>query len=621
MGLHQRVKARPDIDGENAPTSYGSSGGLWHLLVWLFVGPPMAGVAAFAGGLLTACLVAWPLWALGEDARFTELPGPLLGGIVAAGAVVSVLALAAHLPRSLSRRVLLDEDTIVVWTALGRTTLSWSDVVRAFVTSRRTDLDDACLHVWTRWREVTIPLSKLVGQHATSREEYAAFLRDVDARLDRRGKHLERGVPTSSLTDPTTAVRYVLFWPHRRYLAWRLERAVTQPAPDHRAAPAPMAVGWLFRPAPAMALLAILAVTALVRFGTDSSWAVIGLSVAGVLFGLVVPAWNALKDRSHRLFDTGSVRPEELVGGSGLAQDLPSRLVPAPGCEVDLERGTVRRPDGRKYGFDDISVVVYGPTRAQAQSSTSADAGLPMEPWQVAVRAHGTQGVDHEIYHNASVDVIRHGDLDGGYAAFNWVLAREVARRSEAGLQLAQGRVPATQVGQPLAERLATDVVVYDPAPVRAAFGDRTPELQVVAEPDRFEAWGPLTRFPEGCATPPIYRLLGAVACLAMTPWVPPAAMLAGYFFATAGHDLIMHRHFDRPGFRMDREGVWVRGEKLSWEELEHATLLPVSPGPLLFAGPRSVLVAGYLGGTYRERAWLGCAAWRWIQDNVCEAD
>ena len=177
------------------------------------------------------------------------------------------------------------------------------------------------------------------------------------------------------------------------------------------------------------------------------------------------------------------------------------------------------------------------------------------------------------------------------------------------------------QLGQPLAQRLASDVVRYDPDSVRSGFGGREPQVHIRSTPERFEAWGPLTRLPESCATPPVYRLLLAVLCLAALPWFAPAGMIAGYLIATAGHDLIMHRHFGRPGFLMDREGVWVRGERLSWDELEHATLLPVSPGPLLFAGPRSVLVAGYLGGTYRERAWLGCAAWRWIQDNVSEVD
>jgi hypothetical protein len=602
-------------------TSWGRSGSVWQLALWALVGPPMAVVAAFAGSLLTALVVLWPHYILTADPRFWEVPPSGLMAIVAVGAGAGVVALLLHFPRTLGRRVLLSDDDLVVWTALGRTTIRWDDVVRAFVTTRRGGDSDVCLHVWTRWREVAVSSPRLVGTGPDSVGEFEAFLRDVDARLDGRGKHLEGGVPASALTHVSDAVRYALFWPHRRYLAWRLARDGDGPVADHRAAPVAMALGWVFRPAPVAAAVAILSLTALVRFGTTATWAPTALAFTGLLGLVALPAWNALKDRWHRLMETGTMRPEELVGGTGLPSDLPHRLVPAPGCEVDFEARRVRRPDGRTYSFDDISVVVYGPTRAGGVSSTSADSGLPVEPWQMAVRTLGVHGAEHEVYHNASVDVIRHGDLDGGYAAFNWVLAREVALRSEADLQLAQGRVRAGQVGRPLVERLATDVVRYDPESVRSAFGDRAPQIRIEADDEKFEAWGPLTRFPEGCATPPLYRLLIAAVCLAITPWLPPASLLAGYLIATSGHDLIMQRHFARPGFRMDKEGVWVRGERLSWEELEHATLLPVSPGPILFAGPRTVLVPGYLGGTYRERAWLGCAAWRWIQDHVCEVD
>lgn len=599
--------------------SWGTAGSVWQLVLWALVGPPMAAVAAFAGGVAAAIGVLWPLWVLGEDPRFVTVPPEVKAGIAVVGALAGVAALLTYLPRSLSRRVLLSDADVVVWTALGRTTLVWDDVLRAFVTTRRGDRG-ACLHLWTRWREVTVPAHRLVGDGPHCAAQFADFLRDVGARLDRRGKHLEGGVPAGALTNPANAVRYALFWPHRRYLAWQLSRSHAGPV-DHRRAPAAMALGWLFRPAPVAAVLTLLGVTTVVRFGTHASWAPATLGVVGLLAALALPAWNALKDRGHRLFESSSVRPEELVGGTGLPTELPARLVPAPGCEVDLEARTLRRPDGRKFPFDDVSVVVYGPTRAGAASSTSADAGLPVEPWQMAVRTHGLHGAEHEIYHNASVDVIRHGDLDGGYAAFNWVLAREVALRSQADLQLAQGRIAAAQVGTTLVQRLGADVVRYDPEPVRAAFGDRTPQIHIRSDADHFEVWGPLTRFPESCATPPVYRLACSALCLLALPWFPPAGMMAGYLLATAGHDLIMHRHFARPGFRMDRQGVWVRGDHLSWAQLEHATLLPVSPGPLLFAGPRKVLVAGFLGGTYRERAWLGCAAWRWIQDHVSEAD
>jgi hypothetical protein len=172
-----------------------------------------------------------------------------------------------------------------------------------------------------------------------------------------------------------------------------------------------------------------------------------------------------------------------------------------------------------------------------------------------------------------------------------------------------------------LVERLAEDVVRYDPVTARSVLGDRAPSLKIEATDDHFVAWGPLTRFPESCASPPIYRLSLAALSLISLPFFPPGGMIAGYLIASAGHDLIMHQHFRQTGFRMDRDGVWVRGKCLTWDELEHATLMPVCAGPLFFAGDRHVLVTGYMGGTYGERAWLGCAAWRWIQDNICEID
>ncbi len=622
--MHLRVSSDETQSGSGrdaSVTSWGQSGSAWRLIMWLVVGPPMAMVAAFAGALVTALVVLWPLYILGADGRFAQASPELLFAVTVLGSVLAVVALVLHLPRTLTRRVLLSDETLSMWSAAGRKTVPWAEVVRAFVTTTRGAEGSACLHLWTRWREVAIPASKLVGEGPDSAAEFAAFVRDVDARLDLHGKHLECGVPASAVTHTADAVRYALFWPHRRYLARRLAGAADAKIVDHRNAPVAMAFGWLLRPAPMAAALTVVAATAVVRFATTATWAPTALAALGLGALVGLPAWNALKDRWHRLIDGGTMRPEELVGGSGLPVELPPRLIPAPGCEVDFDGRSVRRPDGRRFHFDDIAMVVYGPTRAHGSSSTSADAGLPVEPWQVAVRTLGVHGAEHEVYHNASVDVIRHGDLDGGYAAFNWVLAREVAVRAGAGLQLAQGRVAAEQVGKSLVERLASDVVRYDPRPVRAAFGDRQPEIRVKSDEDVFEAWGPLTRFPEGCATPPLYRLASAAVCLALTPWLPPLGMVAAYLFVTCGHDLIMQQHFLRPGFRMDREGVWVRGEKLGWDELEHATLLPVSPGPLLFAGPRRVLVAGYLGGTYRERAWLGCAAWRWIQDHVCESE
>jgi hypothetical protein len=306
-----------------------------------------------------------------------------------------------------------------------------------------------------------------------------------------------------------------------------------------------------------------------------------------------------------------------IIGSSALPEALPPRLVPAPGCVADLGQGTLRRPDGRVLEIGSLESITYGPERGAAAASGS---GMATAAWHMSVTLREEPGRSQEIFHNASVDVVRHGDLDGGYALFNWVMARELARSGKARLTLAQGKVSASELGVPLMERLRRAATRYDPGPLEGERAAVARSLRVEVTPERFVVWGPLWRQPEGCAAPPLWTALGALLALALAPTgLLVAGLLAGYLGSQVIHQWLTLRHFARPGFVLDQAGVWVRGEHIGWGSLEQSSLLPVSAGPLLFAGPRSLLVAGHLGASYAERAWLGCAAYRWVQEHVCE--
>ena len=588
----------------------------------LVLGPLVLGVTATLGaaiGSLLGLLLQALFVGVGDHLMGSSWS---IGGAGAlAGALLASLTVLVWWISQTPRAVWTDDEKIVCWGLTGRTTIRWEDVVHAFVTTpTRAYEPDAhqTLHLTTRWRDLALSVSLITDTgHTTSQrvETFKTFVDTVQRHLEAKGGHLEREVPITSITNVAAPVRYMLYWPHRRLLARRfhaLDTATAQPI-DHHAPRGSMALGWLFRPAP---IAATLVSAGLIVASLDSAASSM-LTVGGVLMALFIPLWNSLKETLQRTRNKNGWMPETMIGQHTLSDALPSRLVPAPSCVIDFNTEQIHRPDGKVCRFDEIASVEYGPPKRVGQRQTI----LPTA-WHLAVYREGEPRKPHEVYSNASVDIVRHGDLDPGYAAFNWITARELAVKTGANLILATGRVGRTRVGHPLAERLREDITRYDPAPLAEQMersGER-PRLAIHATDDRFDVWGPLIRQPEHCATPPLWKgALLAVAVGLMTVGFIPAGLLAGYLIASAIHDLITWSHFRAPGFTLDRDGVWVRGVCIPWDDLEESTLMPVAPGPILFAGSRTVLIAGHLGASYHERAWLGCAAYDWINQRICK--
>ncbi|MEL6179629.1 MAG: hypothetical protein AAFS10_11790, partial [Myxococcota bacterium] len=488
----------------------------------LVLGPLVLGVAATLGaalGSLMAMLIA-ALFHTSTDVSYLGAWGALGGAALAAWTVL--VWWLSQTPRA----VWTDDEKIVCWSLTGRTTFRWDSIVHAFVTTPTRAYEPAArqtLHLTTRWRDLALPVPLVTdaSQPMSKRvETFREFVDTVQTHLERHGGHLEREVPITSITNAHAPVRYTLYWLHRRVLAWRFHRlnTATQQPIDHHTTRPSMALGWLFRPTPLAALILGVALTVLC-IGDEPRARL--LTVGGlILMALFVPLWNSLKEALLRTRGNSAWMPETMIGQHTLKGELPQRLIPAPSCVIDFEQQQIHRPDGKVCAFDDIAAVEYGPARRQGSRRTI----LPTA-WHLAVFRHGSPNTPHEVYGNASVDMVRHGDLDPGYAVFNWVAARELALVTGANLYLATGRVGATHVGRTLAERLRDDITRYNPAPLAAEMkrSGEKPRIAIAATDERFDAWGPLIRQPEHCATPPIWKtsLLGAALVLMWFGFIP----------------------------------------------------------------------------------------------------
>jgi hypothetical protein len=558
--------------------------------------------------------LAGTIWGTGTSTVFELL--------FAVSVIGCVLTAAVHWASRTPLSVRLDEEGIRVWSVLGPKSFRWSEVTRAFVTVPARDGATSVrpvLHLWSRWRDMALPVNRLFGHEPVTRRLslFDALCESVEQELGPHGRLITRGVPTTAVTDTRASVRYLLHWPHRRILSRRAAHLdSTEAAPvDHRLELPSIALAWSFRPAPIAALVVGVAILVFARWFSGWESAPIWLAGLGLLGAFVLPLWNEMKRVFMGVTNGADLTPEMLIGHHRL-DTLPRRLIPAPGCALDLEHDRIRRPDGRFFSVDEIVGVEYGPAREQGISRRLDG------PWHLAVTTERDgQQQPFEIYSNASADIVKHGDLDAGYAVFNWMTARELALRSKCGLVLANGRVLASQVGQPLRTRIDAELTRYDPTEIGEEMAQKgeTSTIHMHITPDRFEAWGPLARQPEHCATPPIWKLtLAAVAVASIGTGFVAGGLIAGYLMATSIHDLLTHVHFRAPGFAMDADGVWVRGVCIPWDELEESTLLPIAPGPILFAGSKSLTVAGHLGETYNDRALMGCSAYSWIRQNVC---
>ncbi len=600
----------------------------WFWLTSIFAGGPLLALCSLVGGTVSGLIAMSLLSMLAGDPRLRDtLWGWLYRHDHQAfsyafifGLLVTALAVLARWAHKAITRVKIDKESITSWSLAGRKKLRWEDMVRAFVTRSPDQEQHLTLHLWTPWRDLAISMDQIADEvsHKLQRESFEVFLQEIRGHLEGHGLALEEDVPVSTPTDTSWPLFYSLFWPHRRILSLRQRRMRRQDLElDQRAELPSLRLAWLMRPAPVMTTVSFVVALVAVRWGTVSDWAMSLALWGGVLMVALIPIWNLLKERVSAGQQHGALTPEMLVGRHDAPEKLPNLLLPARGCRIDLNRGQISRPDGKAFNVKDINVVDYGPPGRYGQDKAKGK-GMRQQAWHLAVGTSTGPGKMVEIFHNASADIVRHGDVDAGYAVFNWTCARAIAQHAQADLILAQGRVHSSKVGRPLLEALHKDVVQYEPEPLQAQLDMERSGVHIRQSPERFEAWGPLVRQPEACAAPPLWKgvlILGAMALLP-TGFLP-AGMIIGWLLASLIHDAITAMHFGRPGFMMDKEGVWVRGVCLPWEELEQSTLMPVAPGPILFAGRRRVLVVGYLGGTYTERAWLGCAAYRWAQKHL----
>ncbi len=620
---------------QSAPRTWGVIKPAWFWIMSLLLGPGALAAMVLACGVVLGLVIYAPLVMLGSDERLAgtiwAMDGARTGELFTAcfilGAAIGGAAILARWATRALTHIRMDDEALTCWTLSGRRRLAWGDIVRAFVTQGGGPDDNPTLHLWTRWRDLSLPMDRIADDLMTGlqREAFELFLREVRGHLAPLGISVEEDVPVSALTDAAGPVRHLLMWPHRRLLVRAmLRQSGPEPPADQRQPMASMRLAWLLRPAPLMAASVTVGALGMARWWIEHPSALALLTGAGLLLGLLIPLWNWLKELSMARRSRGALTPELLVGHDTAPEPLPELLLPARGCHVDLKGGQIGRPDGQIFPIGDVGLVEYGPPRRAStqwagdqRAETQRAGDLRQQAWHLALGMRATPGQTREIFHNASVDIVRHGDIDAGYAVFNWITSRSIALQAGADLVLAQGRVPAAWVGQQLRERLARDVVRYDPAPLAGQVHAERPGVRIRQTPERFEAWGPLVRLPEACATPPLYKgALGLLALALIPTGFVPAGLLAGWMLVGALHDLLTARHFGRPGFMMDAEGVWVRGRCVPWESLEQSTLMPVAPGPILFAGERRVLIVGHLGATYAERAWLGCAAYQWIQSH-----
>ncbi len=616
---------------------WGVSGGLGFWFSSIVFGPVLLFIGGLCGAALMMLLTIVPLALLGDDPRlsggFWGWPqislGDLSGGLAFVGFILGALALFLRWNQRTRTRLILTEEALVCERVLWRRRFRWSEVMRAFVTGTEDaeELTTWTLHLWTPWREISLPIWRVVPAFDSNapardrRKSFEEFLSQVEEHLHASGLTLERGIPVSPVTDASMPLRYLLLWPHRRWLSWhhnRLLQAGEKSPVNHRSPLPSLRVAWWLRPAPG-ALVFVTAVLVLwVRWGTTAQWAPSAMAWLGLLMVAAVPGWNLFKEAILRSRHQDSLCPEMVIGQTHLPESLPTKLLPARACVVDLKKGRIDRPDGRHFMVKDLSAVEYGPSRGQG--TPALDSGMAVRAWHMAVEKKDQRGHMHEVFHNASVDMVRHGDLDGGYAVFNWVLARELALAASGSLRLAQGRVTPGDLGKPLVEVLEKDLVRYDPDSMQEARAKMRATIHMASDADHLDVWGPLVRLPESCATPPLWKMLAIVLLLALIPkTLMVAGLWAGYLIAVSMHQWLTAQHFARPGFRLDAQGVWVRGECISWDELEMTSLMPVSTGSIVFAGRRTLLVAGHLGGSYAERAWLGCAVYQWIQQTRCE--
>lgn len=620
-----------------ATRSWGVVQPAWQWIISVLVGPPVLGLLSAIGGGIIGVLCSLPISALMDDPRMADTiwvrlfalnTGACFALFFMLGGGLTALMLLAWWAGRMLTTVRLDQRALVSWTLAGRRTIPWDAVSRAFVT-RQPGNGERTLHLWTAWREVALPATRLVDEVSQELQDQAfeVFLGEVRGHLEGRGLALEEEVPVSLITDTTWPLRHLLFWPHRRVLARQhMKLRADQPPVDHRQSVPSLHLAWMFKPATQLCATVTLGALAFAHMGTEHPRALALVSGVGLLLLVAIPLWNVARDGMRRLERDprrGALTPEMLVGRHEVPETLPPVLLPAHGCYIDLKNKRVGRPDGRVFKFEDVAMVDYGPPRRGNEAPRDPRARVEQEAWHLALALRSEQGgPPREIFHNASADVVRHGDLDAGYAVFNWIAARTIALEAGADLVLAQGRVAASRVGRPLREQLARELVRYEPEALEAQVEHGRAGLRLAISEDSFQAWGPLVRLPEAVAAPPIWKALLGVALLALIPTgLTPAGLLAGWLLAASIHDAVASMHFARPGFRMDEDGVWVRGACMGWEQLEQSTLMPVAPGPILFAGARALLVAGHLGGTYAERAWMGCAAYRWIQDRARQGD
>lgn len=562
-------------------------------------------------GLLSAFFITGPLAASLWASESSDLNASIAAGAfllsMALGAAALLLEACLRWKRRASSRVLLDlEGVRVPWGG----SIKWTDLRRAFLVGGKVRGEWA-LHLWTSAGELVIQSSQVFRPGVLDfYDSSEAFLASVEEHLNRIRCPLVRGVPRNLVTAQGSEVLFFLFRPHRWWLRRSMEgiASATEPPSDHREALRSMRSAWKLEIPSFVVVLGL--VMGVVTTSLEGVWPVLSFAMGGAV-ALLGALWSTLR-AIQREPHTSQKRwtPDAFAGFHESPDPEKMRLVPANGCVIDA-RG-VSRPDRQRFAFEDgIAEVEYGPHRVGGHLDGSL--GALAEAWRMALRMRDERDFQ-EIFHNASADVVRHGDLDEGYALFNWICAREVARRANARLILSNGRV--RRVGSLLRDRLEDEVVRYRPEELRRACWG----LRFRVTEDRFEVWGPLVRFPEVCAVMPFWKALGAVVSLGLCLLGASAAVFPLVYCAlSAWREWTVARHFSRPGFSMDREGVHVRGRCISWEELEISTLMPVAPGPILFAGPRHLLVAGHLGGTYAERSWLGCAAYQWIQENVCE--
>ena len=601
--------------------------GFWvNSFMLSFVAPPFLVCAcAMVGLLVFAVFVQIPLH------NWYDLPS---SGLAATFCLVFTLigtwlALGYWIRRS-PAKVTLRDDAIVRYSITGTKTFPYDKILRAFVTAPTHEHERStrlCLHLSTRWRDMTIPLDRIVerGPAHAMREEFDLLLVSLSEKLERHGRQLELGVPRTSVTHDGHPALFDLHWPHRRVLLRRALRADSDELPadldkhrDPKAWPS-MKLAWMLRPTPYLFSIFLVIPTIVLAAMEDLAPAFFALPLLGFVSALSIPAWNHCKGQWLALRAGEALLPETLVGQHRI-NHKPTLYRPAPGCRVDMETQKVHRPDGKVHDFAHIKRVAYGPPPMERHRvQDSLQRAIAMTSWELALH---TQDESAQIYTNASVDIVRYGDLDAGYAAFNWTLARNLAKASGAELVLAHERLPRDHVGRSLVVRLASDVNQYDPEPLRQQLSGSTIKSRVHIHQDEetFCAWGPLSRLPEHCASPPLWRSALAILALALIPFgYPLAGLFAGYFIVTAIGQWLTSRHFQTPGFVMDRAGVWVRGVCIPWESVEESTLMPVAPGPVLFCGENSVLVVGHLGSSYLERAWLGCEAYRWMRNNLQE--